>query len=591
MMDANTDFSTQEARHLGELFFQRAALLGDRTFIKLQRRGRFGEISWRDFGAKVRETILGLYALGVRPGERIMILSENRLEWLCADMATLAGGLPNVVISPRLSDSMVLKLLGHSGTRAIFVEDAAGVGRILNLKGQLSLLAHIIVFDQSGGSFPDTLTFDQLLARGRQGRGDRLGEILQSVHENDLATIMYTSGSTGEPKGVMKTQRNLLSNISSGAPIAQSKPDELVALILSMNHLLGRFGFHKSAATGRTMAVVEATELEVDLQTIAALSPTSMTLVPRVMERVWAKLLAEGENRRNWEELEALEARAGEKSALASADRDRIERLTSGLRDSVKRALGGRMKYITYSGAPMAPRILRFFQLIGVPLLGSYGSTECGGVTLSGLGEERPGSLGKPFGNIEIKIAGDGEILVRGPTVTPGYFHNEEATREVLEADGWYHTGDLGSIDPDGSLRIHGRKKDVFYCSDGSNIYPSYIEVALENDPFIRQAVLLGDHRPFIAALLVPETEKIGASLNKSPSSLQPDEIERALWSRVEWINEGLGEFEKVRKFKIRESDFPERVRSVTAFQKVKVDRKAVEELYQKEIQEIYGNK
>ena len=582
------DFSDTPPRHLGAVFFQRVEQLGEKTFIKLQRRDCFEEISWRDFGAKVRGTMLGLYSLGLRKGERIAILSENRLEWLYADMASLASGLPNVVISPRLSESTILKLLSHSGARAVFVDNEAGVGRLLNLKGQLPSLSHIIVMDRLASPLPHTLSFDELLLRGRKGGRDRLRAILESVHPDDLATIMYTSGSTGEPKGVMRTQRNIIANIDSGGGIALSKPEELAAVILTLNHLLGRFAFHKGAATGRTTALLEATELEVDLSMIRALSPTSMTLVPRVMQRIWAALLAEGENRDQWEVIEKLDQIKAEKGSLGTDQIRRHEDLKASLKESVQRSLGGRIKYITYSGAPMAPRIMRFFEVTGIPLLGSYGSTECGGVTLSGIGENRPGSAGKPFANVEVRIAGDGELLVRGPAVTPGYFENPQATREVLDPDGWFHTGDLGSIDSDGSLRIVGRKKDVFYCIDGSNIYPGYVEILLENDPFIRQAVLLGDHLPFMAALLVPERGRIAAELKKPDSSLTCAEVEKLLWSRVEKINNQLEEPEKIRKIAVLKDDFPETVRGVTAFQKIKVDRKAVKELYREEIERIY---
>jgi len=582
------DFSDTPPRHLGAVFFQRVEQLGERAFVKLQRRERFEEISWREFGAKVRGTMLGLYSLGLRKGERIAILSENRLEWLYADMASLASGLPNVVISPRLSESTILKLLSHSGARAVFVDNEAGVGRLLNLKGQLPSLSHIIVMDRLASPLPHTLSFDELLLRGRKGGRDRLRAILESVHPDDLATIMYTSGSTGEPKGVMRTQRNIIANIDSGGGIALSKPEELAAVILTLNHLLGRFAFHKGAATGRTTALLEATELEVDLSMIRALSPTSMTLVPRVMQRIWAALLAEGENRDQWEVIEKLDQIKAEKGSLGADQIRRHEDLKASLKESVQRSLGGRIKYITYSGAPMAPRIMRFFEVTGIPLLGSYGSTECGGVTLSGIGENRPGSAGKPFANVEVRIAGDGELLVRGPAVTPGYFENPQATREVLDPDGWFHTGDLGSIDSDGSLRIVGRKKDVFYCIDGSNIYPGYVEILLENDPFIRQAVLLGDHLPFMAALLVPERGRIAAELKKPDSSLTCAEVEKLLWSRVEKINNQLEEPEKIRKIAVLKDDFPETVRGVTAFQKIKVDRKAVKELYREEIERIY---
>ncbi len=587
-MRAMRDYPEFAPRHLGALFFQRVEQLRGRTFVKLQRKESFEEISWRDFGSKVGEAMLGLYSLGLRRGERVGILSENRIEWLCADIASLAGGLPNVVVSPRLSDGTILKILGNSRPRAAFVEDESGVGRLLNLKGQMPFLTHIIVMDRPPAPLPGTLCFDDLLARGREGGSERIHAILESVHPDDLATIMYTSGSTGEPKGVMRTQRNILSNISSGAGISLSKPEDLVVLVLSLNHLLGRFGFHKSVATGRSTAVVEATEQEVDLATIRALAPTSMSLVPRVMERIWATILDEGENRRRWETMERLDQGKAERGSLGAEEAEQYAKLKALLREAVHRSLGGRIKYLSYGGAPMAPRIMRFFEVIGIPLIGGYGATECGGVSLCGIGENRPGSLGQPFGNVQIRIADDEELLVRGPTVTPGYFENPQATREVLDSEGWFHTGDLGAMDPDGSLRIIGRKKDIFYCSDGSNIYPAYIELLLENDPFVQQAVLLGDHRPFVAALLVPDRVKIAAALKKEVSSLTPSEMEQNLWSCVKKVNARLEHYEKVRKFVVLAEDFPEEVRSVTAFQKIKVDRKAVAEIYRREIEGIY---
>jgi long-chain acyl-CoA synthetase len=573
-------------RHLGKVFFQRAAELGPQTFLKLQREGRFEEISWRDFAAMVRETILGLDALGLRAGERVAIVGENSLPWLCADLATLAAGISNVVISSRVSETTLLKQLAHAGARAAFVEDATAAGRLINLKGQLAKLEHIIAFAAPDDVLPHTMSFDDLRARGRRAPEEKLKHILESVHEDDLATIMYTSGSTGDPKGVMKTQKNILSNITSGAPLALSKPDEVAAMVLTANHLLGRFCFHKGAATGRTTAMVEATELDVDLASIAALSPTSMTIVPRVMEKIWAALMAQGDNARRQEELERLDRRRAEAS-LDAKEAARYDELKQILRDSFRRAFGGRLKYITYSGAPMAPRIMRFFELVGVPLLGSYGSTECGGVTLSGIGENRPGNLGKPFANIEIRIADDGEILVRGPTVTPGYFNDPRATAEVLDSDGWFHTGDLGAVEPDGTLRIVGRKKDVFYCADGSNIDPRQIEMLLEADDFIRHALLLGDRKPFMAALVVPDIDAIAAALGQPASAVTDAAAREALLRRIESINPRLDEHERIRDIALVREGFPERVRSVTAL-KVKIDRKSVQEHYAREIQEIY---
>ncbi|MBI2229809.1 MAG: AMP-binding protein [Deltaproteobacteria bacterium] len=574
-------------RHLGGVFFDRVGRLGERTFIRLQRGDRCDEISWRDFGSKVQSVLLALRALGLAPGSAVAIIGENSIEWLCADLATLAGGFPNVVISPALSDAMLLKMLGHSRCRAAFVQGAAGAGRLLNLKGQLPALQWIFVMGENDLVLPDALSFQQLIDRGRQSAAERLGEILQSVHPNDLATIMYTSGSTGAPKGVMRTHENLLSNITNGAELELSKPEELFVIVLNLNHLYGRFGFLKSVATGRTTAIVEATELALDLKLIESVGGTSMAVVPRVMARIWNLILDQADNRERWERLEKLDQRKSG-GGLGDPEQREFDELRTALKEVVRKALGGRIKYISYGGAAMAPRIMRFFELIRIPLIGSYGSTECGGVTLCGLGENRPGSLGKPFPNVEVRIAGDGELLVRGPTVTPGYFQDQAATREVLDADGWFHTGDLGAIDPDGSLRIVGRKKDVFYCSDGSNIYPGHIEMLLENDPLVRQAILVGDHRPFIAALLVPERKKIAAELTKQESRLTDDDIAAVLYTRLAQINSRLEEVERVRKMVVMQDEFPAEVRSVSAFQKIKIDRKAVEERYQKEISSIY---
>ncbi|MGE5303308.1 MAG: AMP-dependent synthetase/ligase [Alphaproteobacteria bacterium] len=576
--------------HLGAIFFHRVEQLGDRPFLKLQRGEKFEAISWRDFGALVQSALLALYDQGLAAGERVAIIGENCLAWCGADLATLAGGLPNVVVSPALSDAMLLRILGQAGCRAAFVQNAAGYGRLLKLQSQLPQLSHIIVMEDTDANPPHAISFARLLEQGSRVAGSRLFEILDSIHPNDMATLMYTAGSTGEPKGVIRTQDNLLSNISNGRDIILSRPDEVFVIVLSLNHLYGRFGFLKSAVTGRTTAIIAATEAELDCKIIESAGGTSMAVVPRVMESILNSIFEEGEDRHLWQQLETLDQRQMRDGHLNDIESQRFHELRARLRTTVRKALGGRIEFISYAGAAMPPRIIRFFELIDLPLIGSYGSTECGGVSLGAVAENRPGNLDKPFPNVEIRIGDDGEILVRGPTVTPGYFQNPQATAEVLEPDGWFHTGDLGTLDADGSLRIVGRKKDVFNCSDGSNIYPGYIEVLLENDPFVRQAVLLGDRRPFIAALLVADLDAIAAALQREESTLTDDDIESALGPRIDQINARLESYEKVRKFVVMKSEFPAEVRSVNVFQKIKVDRKAVTERYQEEIKALYSS-
>ncbi|HEU4637306.1 MAG TPA: AMP-binding protein, partial [Candidatus Binatia bacterium] len=317
---------------MGQLFFHRVSELGERTFLKIQRYGSFEDISWRDVGAMVQSTLLGLHELGMAKGDNVAILGDNSLPRLCADLATLAAGLPNVVISPEVSDFTLSKILAHSRCRAIFI-DAVAAPRMLAVRTQLPNLSHAIVFDGNAEELCGSLSFDELLDRGRRRHLSQLDQLLKAVEPNDLATIMYTSGSTGEPKGVMRTHRNLLSNISSGGEILLNKAEELTIIVLSLNHLFGRYGFLKSAVTGRTTAMIEATELNLDLSVIQGLRPTAISVVPRVMERLWNGILDRGSIGELWDCLEKLE-RDNRLTGAADRPGGEIEEIKAKLRQA-----------------------------------------------------------------------------------------------------------------------------------------------------------------------------------------------------------------------------------------------------------------
>ena len=576
---AQSDSSSQHHTVCQE-FFARVNELSDEQFLSVQRRESVSHVTWREFGAQVAQISFGLRHIGLIPGAAVAIVGENSLQWLCADLATLAAGLPNVVISPSVADFTLLKILHHAECRAVFVDDEAAAGRMLNLKSQLPKLDHVIVMGESPNTTYGVTLWQELLSQGRSQASTSIESMLQAIHPGDLATIMYTSGSTGDPKGVMRTHENLVANITNGTPLVRSSRDDFTVIILSLNHLLGRHGFLKSAVTGRSTAIIEDTECNCDLSVIRAMRPTALTLVPRVMERLWLQLLALENNDAIWCELEAI--------APNLQVEPRAQQLRSLLASRTRATLGGRLKYITYGGAIMPERIQHYFALVGVPLIGSYGSTECGGVTLCNIGDLRPGNLGKPFPNIELRLADDGEILVRGPTVTPGYFKNPQATAESIDAEGWLHSGDLGALESDGSLRIVGRKKEVFYCADGSNIYPSAIEALLEGEPVVRQAIIVGDHCPFLAALIVPDKAAMALVLGKPEGSLSKDEMNSILRTTIDTLNGRLNAGERVREYVVLDADFPPAVRSITQFQKIKIDRRAVLDHYRATIDAIY---
>jgi len=315
------------SRPIGVVFFRRVEQLGERVFIKLQRRDGCTEISWKDFGALVAKTIRGLYSLGLSKGDVVGIVAENCLEWLCADLATLAAGYANVVVSPRLSDARLIKILGHSQARHAFVENKSIALRLGRLRPQLPMLEHIIVMGDSGERCAGVLSFAQLLRLGGENSSLPVHELLEPVREDDLATVIYTSGSTGEPKGVMRTHRNIIANITSGGAITLSKPEEVVALVLNLNHLLGRYGFHKSVVTGRTTALVETTELQLDLETVQGLAPTSMSLVPRVLDKICATIFAMSDLVKAWAELETLDQEKSMRGALDEPAKTRYDSL------------------------------------------------------------------------------------------------------------------------------------------------------------------------------------------------------------------------------------------------------------------------
>lgn len=571
-----------ELEPLVPLFFATAETLGDHPFLKVaDPKGRTRVTSWSGMAEMVLDAMAALDALGIRKGDRTGLTSENRTEWFCTDLATLGVGAVNVVLMPSYSDRMIVRTLGHSSSRLVFVEDREVASRIEGLRTSLPGLEHIVLFDETSPS-PGITTWDAFLERGRQHRAAdpaRIRRLADEVTLDDLATIMYTSGSTGDPKGVMRNHRNMVANQFHKDPhlVPGLKPTEVAGLALTLNHLLGRAHYYRSVMHGRTISTTRAAEHEITLKDVAELAPTIMSLSPRLMIRLWDELVLEPGRAALWRTYQ-------EKGPEAP-------RAIEKLRASLQEAVGGQLRFVYYGGSPMPKEILEAFDALGAPILAAYGSTECGPIAtmeLDGRAEHR-GWIGRTYEGTELRLGPDGEVLVRGPGVTPGYFLNDAVTREVIDADGWFHTGDLGTLTADGWLRLEGRKKDTFNCADGSNIYPATIERALEVD-LIKEVVLIGDRKPYIVALVHPNAAALASAMGVREVDLGSADVRKLVWAQVERLNVAIEDYERVRRIEILTEPFPPTVRTRTeGIGKVKVARPVVYELYADVITRLYS--
>ena len=560
---------------LASMFWHRVERDGERPAQQSKEDGVWRTHSWRQVGEVVRELATGLLALGRKKDEAVGILSASRAEWVQADFASFSAGCRTIPIYPTYPPDLIQYIVKDAGVKTLFVEDPGQLAKVLEVQGKMDGLEQIVVIrGYQGEPSSRILTWDGLRRLGRDNRErlkrDLAGRVAE-IRPDDIATIVYTSGTTGPPKGVVQTHGNHMATLESASKMSGIMEGDTHLLFLPLAHSFGRLESFIGVHRGLTTAFAE--NIDKLRENLPEVKPHFICSVPRVFEKVYAGVIAKAEAGSplkkkifHWavgvgREVSRLQqARKPVPGGLAFKHRVAHKLVFAKLHE----ALGGRLRFAVSGGAPLSKEIAEFFHAAGILILEGYGLTEtCPSLTFNRLEHFKFGSVGQAQPGIEIRIAPDGEILGRGANIAKGYFKKPEATAEVFLADGWFATGDIGRLDEDGFLFITDRKKDLIVTAGGMNIAPQNVENLLKGDPFISQAMVYGDRRPYPVALLTLNPDELAkfargeGILDTDPASLvkHPKVVERV--SRiVEARNGELQSYAKVKKFMILPGDF-----------------------------------
>ena len=555
-------------------------------------------ISYAELGRAAREIAGGLAELGIEGGDHVAILAGTRPEWTLADLGALSAGATVVPIYQTNSPEECEYILAHADVRAVFCEDAAQVAKVDQVRERCPALEHVIVFD---GEAPGAITLAELRARGASTGEAVVEERLAHVAPDDVATIVYTSGTTGPPKGCICTHASLLATVAMYVRELELQDSHMVIyLFLPLAHSLARVAQYATLEAGGTLAFWGGDPARI-VDELAEVRPTHFPSVPRIYEKVHSAVLnGVAEQGRVKQALFRWAVREGGKARAASRDGASPGRLAAArhrtadrlVLSKVRGVFGDRLVIAMSGAAPIAREVLEFFDACGVLVLEGYGMTEtCAAATLNTPGAVRFGSVGRPLIGSEVAIAEDGEVLMAGPHVFPGYYRDPEATADVL-SDGWLRSGDLGEVDADGFLHITGRKKDLIITSSGKNISPENIESALRETRWISQAVVAGDRRSYLVALLTldaDEAPKLAEELG-IPADLATmacdERVRAAIQEDVDAVNARFARIEQVKRFDILERDLSQEEGELTPTLKVK--RPVIHRRYGERIERLY---
>ncbi len=560
-------------------------------------------IGYREFGEWVGRISAGLASLGVKPGDRVALISENRPEWVVADMAMVRLGAVNVSLYPSLTPKQVEYILADAGVTCAIVSNRLQFNKIVKIRAALPCLKDVVSFSDLG--IPDAVSFADLAARGDAFEHAHPGYVRAEsarVTPDHLLTLIYTSGTTGNPKGVMLTHRNLVSNILASTECIPFLPDDILLSFLPLCHSFERMGGYYSAmACGVTIAYAES--IDTVRENILEVRPTIVTTVPRLFERIYNGLLKQARAMPpakrlifNW----AMSVRASVAARPGPARLPLPLKLRRAIADrlvfsKIRSRMGGRIRFFVSGGAALSRELGEFFESIGIGIVEGYGMTEASPViSVNRPGRGKFGTVGTAIPDVSIRIAADGEILAKGPNVMLGYWNDPVATKEAVDDDGWLHTGDIGTFDADGYLVITDRKKHLIVSSGGKNIAPGPIEAAFLRSGLIHQILIIGDGRGYLTALIVPEFDHLRERLAGVADGPAPTDrelvsaaaVRKIFQEEIDAIQKEFASFERIRRFTLIPSAFSPEEGEITPT--LKIRRSVVEKKYRETIERMY---
>jgi long-chain acyl-CoA synthetase len=584
---------------LADLLPLSAKLYGSAPAVRFKQDGEWVSRSFDEVLETVRALSLGLIDLGVERGDKVSILANTRPEWTYCDFAALSAGAIVVPIYQTNSPEECQYVLENSDAKVLVVEDGEQMEKIRAVRDRLPLLEHVV---RMTGTSEDAISLEDLAARGGK-RDEAEWEVRwKSVTTEDICTFIYTSGTTGPPKGCVISHGNYRAMLDMINETSVIEGEDVTYLYLPLAHSFALLIQLGSFDLGATLAYWECDPLKI-LSNLAELKPTYFPSVPRIFEKIYTAASSgiekEGGLKKaifNWsievgKKMRATE-RAGRKPGFLL--RKQYEFADKQVLSKIRGLFGGKLRLAVSGAAPISPEILRFFDAAGVLVLEGWGMTETStAATVSSPDDFKVGTIGKPFPGCEVRIADDGEILVKGPNVFQGYYKNEEATRETI-VDGWLHTGDIGEIDADGFLKITGRKKDIIITAGGKNITPANLENEIKQHPLVSQCVVVGDRKPYLVALVTLDPEDAVAyakehGLPEDPAKLAANgEVRKAVEDHVAEINQKFARVEQVKKVAILPRDLSQETGELTPTLKVK--RAVVAAKHEREIEQLYAS-